>query len=66
MAETVGPGYHIKEIETDSPKVKNAPKTNSLPTPFAYFPSDDGTDENLLILLHGLGAFSTPILVTTP
>lgn len=52
--------YHVRESKDDtSPKVKKAPKTASIPTPFSYFPSDDGTDENLLILLHGLGEYRT-------
>ena len=40
-----------------TPKVKLHPKSGSggIPVPFEYNPSDDGTDENLLILLHGLG-----------
>lgn len=36
-------------------KVKPAPKPGGIPLEFVYFPSNDGTDENLLILLHGLG-----------
>ncbi|THU87358.1 hypothetical protein K435DRAFT_867368 [Dendrothele bispora CBS 962.96] len=43
-----------------SPKVKSPPKSTSVPTPFSYYPSDDGTDENLLILLHGLGDAHIP------
>ncbi len=43
---------HIRE--SPSPRQKTVPK--NLPVPFIYHPSDDGTDENLLILLHGLGA----------
>ena len=40
-----------------TPKVKPHPKSGSggIHVPFEYTPSDDGTDENLLILLHGLG-----------
>ena len=38
-----------------SPRVKPAPSKDAIPVPFDYAPSDDGTDENLLILLHGLG-----------
>ena len=36
-------------------KTKPPPKASAIPVPFVYHPSDDGTDENLLILLHGLG-----------
>lgn len=45
-----------------SPRVKNPPKKNSINVPFIYTPSDDGTDENLLVLLHGLGAFFISII----
>jgi len=31
-----------------------------IPVPFSYTPSDDGVDENLLILLHGLGDTHAP------
>ncbi|KZP30753.1 hypothetical protein FIBSPDRAFT_850204, partial [Athelia psychrophila] len=42
------------------PRKKPAPKVAAIPVPFAYAPSDDGTDENLLILLHGLGDTHVP------
>lgn len=41
-----------------SPRQKAEPK--DLPVPFFYHASDDGTDENLLILLHGLGDTHLP------
>ena len=44
----------LKESNT-SPRVKPAPTEKGIGVPFIYNPSDDGTDENLLILLHGLG-----------
>jgi len=40
---------------TSSPRSKPAPQKSGIPVPFSYSASDDGTDENLLILLHGLG-----------
>ena len=50
---------HIRETTqssvTASPRVKPAPTKDAISVPFDYAPSDDGTDENLLILLHGLG-----------
>ena len=50
---------HIREYASSSHeptlRVKPAPTQSVIPVPFSYFPSDDGTDENLLILLHGLG-----------
>lgn len=45
---------------TPRPRKKPAPKASAIPVPFAYAPSDDGTDENLLILLHGLGDTHIP------
>ena len=36
-------------------RTKSSPKAEKIQSPFFYVPSDDGTDENLLILLHGLG-----------
>jgi hypothetical protein len=38
-----------------APRTRRPPDARAIPVPFAYAPSDDGTDENLLILLHGLG-----------
>ena len=47
---------HLRQTsEGNSPRVKPQPNTKSISVPFTYTPSDDGTDENLLILLHGLG-----------
>jgi hypothetical protein len=47
---------HILSLEPEPrPRVKVPPQPSSVPVPFSYTPSDDGTDENLLILLHGLG-----------
>lgn len=37
-------------------KTKPVPKASKIAVPFSYAASDDGTDENLLILLHGLGS----------
>jgi hypothetical protein len=38
------------------PRIKPPPQSTAISAPFSYIPSDDGTDENLLILLHGLGS----------
>ncbi|KAK2460793.1 hypothetical protein APHAL10511_007263 [Amanita phalloides] len=53
---------HIREsVETDEvPRIKPAPETSAIPVPFTYIPSDDGTDENILIILHGLGDTHVP------
>lgn len=45
----------LRESRNATPRVKTPPKSSAFPVPFVYNPSDDGTDENLLILLHGLG-----------
>ncbi|KAI0351173.1 hypothetical protein OH77DRAFT_951781 [Trametes cingulata] len=50
----------IRESTNTTPRVKTAPKSSAIPVPFTYNPSDDGTDENLLILLHGLGDTQVP------
>ena len=51
---------HVQETSgsttTALPRIKPPPKSSKLPGQFFYAPSDDGTDENLLILLHGLGS----------
>ena len=46
---------HLAVNSDASPKVKPKPSKGEVPVPFAYYESDDGTDENLLIILHGLG-----------
>ncbi|KAF8166380.1 hypothetical protein BJ912DRAFT_863162 [Pholiota molesta] len=54
---------HLREASSaasSSPRVKPAPQTSEIPGKFFYSPSDDGTDENLLILLHGLGDTHLP------
>jgi len=52
---------HLRESESDSrPRIKVPPQSTCVPVPFSYTPSDDGTDENLLILLHGLGDTHAP------
>jgi len=53
---------HLRDSEPKniSPRVKQAPRNSAIPVPFFYAASDDGTDENLLILLHGLGDTHIP------
>jgi hypothetical protein len=46
--------------ETAKVRTKLAPQQRSIPMPFTYTASDDGTDENLLVLLHGLGDTHLP------
>ncbi|KAG6861819.1 hypothetical protein C0995_011701 [Termitomyces sp. Mi166 len=45
---------HLQETFHSS-RVKKVPTKADISVPFSYLASDDGTDENLLILLHGLG-----------
>lgn len=56
---------HLREAETPvdaaaRPRVKPPPQPTAIAAPFDYSPSDDGTDENLLVLLHGLGDTHLP------
>ncbi|KAF8867427.1 hypothetical protein CPB85DRAFT_1246968, partial [Mucidula mucida] len=48
---------HIRQHQDDRQRVKTAP---NISVPFSYKASNDGTDENLLILLHGLGDSHVP------
>ncbi|KDR74958.1 hypothetical protein GALMADRAFT_249912 [Galerina marginata CBS 339.88] len=58
--------FHVREAPTSSspnassPRVKPSPKASRIPGSYFYAASDDGTDENLLILLHGLGDTELP------
>ena len=58
---------HVQETsaisQTILPRTKPSPKSSKLASQFFYAPSDDGTDENLLILLHGLGSVGIHIVV---
>ncbi|TCD71016.1 hypothetical protein EIP91_000514 [Steccherinum ochraceum] len=45
---------------SSSPRTKQPPNAKAIPVPFEYTASDDGTDENLLVLLHGLGDTHIP------
>ncbi|KAF9467206.1 hypothetical protein BDZ94DRAFT_1249843 [Collybia nuda] len=54
---------HIREsphTTSTASLVKCPPTQSAVIVPFLYTPSDDGTDENLLILLHGLGDTHKP------
>ena len=55
---------HVREsAETEqAPRIKPVPKTSMVSIPFTYIPCDDGTDENLLMILHGLGRDLAPEL----
>ncbi|KAF7329778.1 Abhydrolase-2 domain-containing protein [Mycena kentingensis (nom. inval.)] len=57
------PDLHLHDVDdhaTPRPRTKPVPSKTAIPVPFSYAPSDDGTDENLLVLLHGLGDTHTP------
>lgn len=53
---------HLREPAL-RPRTKPQPKAPDIPLPFFYASSADGTDENLLILLHGLGGLHSIILI---
>ncbi|KZW02903.1 hypothetical protein EXIGLDRAFT_713813 [Exidia glandulosa HHB12029] len=50
----------VVHASDSEPRVKQAPTRKGLGTPFVYNPSSDGTDENLVVLLHGLGDTEVP------
>jgi hypothetical protein len=54
----MGSEFHLQAILDDGahPRIKPPPQSAAISAPFSYSPSDDGTDENLLVLLHGLGS----------
>jgi hypothetical protein len=64
------PEFHLREATATTPsnaarltsRVKPPPQSTAISAPFSYSPSDDGTDENLLILLHGLGSHGPSFL----
>jgi hypothetical protein len=57
----MGSEFHLRATSDDRrpPKIKPPPQSSAISAPFSYSPSDDGTDENLLVLLHGLGSHTT-------
>ncbi|KAH9030502.1 hypothetical protein EDB85DRAFT_1426829 [Lactarius pseudohatsudake] len=60
----MAPELHLEveaaPVDATRPKVKPPPQSTAISAPFDYSPSDDGTDENLLVLLHGLGDTHLP------
>jgi hypothetical protein len=53
--------FHLRAAsDAARPRIKPPPHLAAISAPFSYTPSDDGTDENLLILLHGLGSRTPP------
>ncbi|KAI9513425.1 hypothetical protein F5148DRAFT_971789 [Russula earlei] len=58
------PELHVQAISDDDaltrPRIKPPPQPSAISAPFSYSPSDDGTDEDLLVLLHGLGDTHVP------
>ena len=51
---------NVQSPSNESMVIHNPPRECAIPVPFSYTPSDDGVDENLLILLHGLGDTHVP------
>ena len=50
----------VRSPSAETTATHNPPRESAIPVPFSYTPSDDGVDENLLILLHGLGDTHVP------
>lgn len=56
MSETaLNVGPEASSSSKGTTRKKPAPNSGEMPIVFSYSPSRDGVDENLLILLHGLG-----------
>ncbi|KDN50646.1 hypothetical protein RSAG8_01144, partial [Rhizoctonia solani AG-8 WAC10335] len=51
-------------IVDPAPRTKVRPTRAGVGLEFVYFPSDDGVDENLMIVLHGLGDTMAPFVRT--
>ncbi|KAF9653674.1 hypothetical protein BDM02DRAFT_3226555 [Thelephora ganbajun] len=51
---------NVRFLSDESTTTHSPPRQRAIPVPFSYTPSDDGVDENLLILLHGLGDTHVP------
>ncbi|KAG8712396.1 hypothetical protein FRC11_000258 [Ceratobasidium sp. 423] len=49
-------------IVDPTPRTKNRPTRSGIGLEFVYSPSDDGIDENLLVVLHGLGDTMAPFV----
>lgn len=45
----------VRSPPDEAAVTRSPPRENAMPVPFSYTPNEDGVDENLLILLHGLG-----------
>lgn len=50
----------VRSPSDETTVTHSPPNKNAIPVPFSYNPSEDGVDENLLILLHGLGDTHVP------
>ncbi|CAA7269901.1 unnamed protein product [Cyclocybe aegerita] len=61
MPESLMAEFHLRQSTSSLlPRVKQPPKASKISGQFFYAASDDGIDENLLILLHGLGDTHVP------
>ncbi|KAH9169348.1 hypothetical protein EDB89DRAFT_2231322 [Lactarius sanguifluus] len=56
----MGSELHLEVEAAPVDAIKPPPQSTAISAPFDYSPSDDGTDENLLVLLHGLGDTHLP------
>ena len=51
---------NVRSPPDETTVTHSPPRESAIPVPFSYAQSDDGVDENLLILLHGLGDTHAP------
>lgn len=51
---------NVRSPPDETTGTHSPPTESAIPVPFSYTPSNDGVDENLLILLHGLGDTHVP------
>ena len=51
---------NVRSPSDETTTTHGPPGERAILVPFSYTPSDDGVDENLLILLHGLGDAHVP------
>jgi len=51
---------NVRSPSDETSTTHGPPRERAILVPFSYTPSDDGVDENLLILLHGLGDTHVP------
>jgi hypothetical protein len=51
---------NVQSPPNETTATHSPPREDAIPVPFCYTPSNDDVDENLLVLLHGLGDTHAP------